>query len=96
MHEDLDQVARRVTELDAAVGSVRGEAYSSNGAVYVEVDLYGAITGLRLTEFAMERGAEEFARLVAESHERAHTAALANARLAHEAVRAQQDSRGVW
>lgn len=96
MSEDLDQVARRVTELDTAVGSVRGEAYSPNGAIHLEVDLYGAITGLRLTEFAMERGPEKFAQLVRDCHERAHAAALANARQVHATVRGQQDSRGAW
>jgi len=96
MYEDLDEMARRVTELNTAVEKVRGEAYSPNAAVYMQVDLYGAITSLRLTESAMERGPTQFAVLVGECHQRAHTAALANARQVYESVRRQQDSRGAW
>lgn len=96
MSEDLNEIARRVIELDRAVESVRGEAHSPNGAVQLEVDLYGSITGLRLTDFAMERGPEQFARLVADCQRRAHEMAVANARRIHESVRRQQASRGAW
>lgn len=96
MRDDLEQVARQVAALDAAVAKVRGVAYSSDGSVQIEVDLYGAITDLRLTEFAMERGPEHFARTVRDCHERAQAAALAEARETHDAVRGQQHSRGAW
>lgn len=89
-------MARRATELDTAVGNVRGEAYSPNGSIYLEVDLYGAITDLRLTEYAMEHGPKKFAQLIEDCHARAHSAALADARRVHETVRGQHDSRGAW
>ncbi|MEV0359013.1 YbaB/EbfC family nucleoid-associated protein [Nocardia sp. NPDC050697] len=94
MSDDLEQVARQVAELNTAVAKVRGAAYSPDGSITIEVDIYGTITDLRLTEFAMERGPEHFAQLVRDCHERAHTAALAEARETEGRIRRQQDSRG--
>ncbi|MBF6139914.1 hypothetical protein IU444_08230 [Nocardia farcinica] len=51
-----ERLAGHVAELDAAVHAVRGTACSPDGSVYREVDIYGAITRLQLTDFAMERG----------------------------------------
>ncbi|WP_405177622.1 YbaB/EbfC family DNA-binding protein [Nocardia sp. NBC_01377] len=95
MTEDLDRLAHRVAELNAAVGEVRGTSYSPDGSVHIEVDIYGAITRLRLNEFAMEHGPERFAELIIDCHDRAHAAAVIDARSAYESVRAQQDSRGI-
>ncbi|WP_067652820.1 hypothetical protein [Nocardia harenae] len=96
MADDPEQVARQVTEVNSAVAKVRGAAFSPDGSVNIEVDVYGTITDLRLTEFAMERGPEHFGQLVQDCHERAHAAALAEARRVEEQVRGQQDSRGAW
>ncbi|MGV9584156.1 hypothetical protein [Nocardia farcinica] len=95
MTEDLERLAAHVAELDAAVHAVRGTACSPDGSVYMEVDIYGAITRLQLTDFAMERGPQRLAQLVTTCHDRAHAAAVTAARAAHDSVRAQQDSRGL-
>ncbi|WP_280501800.1 hypothetical protein [Nocardia farcinica] len=92
MHEDLD----RIVELNTTIGRIRGKAVSPDGAVYMEVDLYGEITSLRLSDFAMERGPERFARLVADCHRRAHSEALEEARLLHRAAKERENLRGTW
>ncbi|MBF6270373.1 hypothetical protein [Nocardia farcinica] len=51
-----ERLAGHVAELDAAVHAVHGTACSPDGSVDREVDIYGAITRLQLTDFAMERG----------------------------------------
>ncbi|MFC8044286.1 YbaB/EbfC family nucleoid-associated protein [Nocardia sp. NPDC057353] len=96
MSEDLEQVARQVAEVNTAVAEVRGTAFSPDGSVNIEVDIYGTITDLRLTDFAMERGPEHFAQLVRDCHERAHTTALTEARRVEDRIRGRQHSRGAW
>jgi len=73
---ELTVLARQV---DAEVGKVRARAEAGGGAVSVEVDAYGAITDLQLTEGGLRAGAAALSASIAAAHRTASAAAASAA-----------------
>ncbi|MET7767402.1 YbaB/EbfC family nucleoid-associated protein [Nocardia sp. NPDC005366] len=79
MAEDNAAIAARVKRINEAVERVRGRSRSTDGTVYIETDARGSITDLRLSEYALEYGAERLAGLIVDRHRVAYAAAEAEA-----------------
>jgi len=73
---ELTVLARQV---DTEVGKVRARADAGGGAVSVEVDAYGAITDLHLTESSLRAGAAALSASITQAHRTASAAAAATA-----------------
>ncbi|KJF25236.1 hypothetical protein CJ178_22445 [Rhodococcus sp. ACPA4] len=73
---ELTVLARQV---DIEVGKVRARADAGGGAVSVEVDAFGAITDLQLTESCLGAGAAALSAAITASHRTACAAAAAAA-----------------
>ncbi|MDV6267908.1 YbaB/EbfC family nucleoid-associated protein [Rhodococcus globerulus] len=73
---ELTVLARQV---DIEVGKVRARADAGGGAVSVEVDAFGAITDLQLTESGLRAGAAALSAAITASHRTACAAAAAAA-----------------
>ena len=69
---ELTVLARQV---DTEVGKVRARADAGGGAVSVEVDAYGAITDLHLTESCLRGGAIALSTAITAAHRTASAAA---------------------
>ncbi|CAJ0557439.1 unnamed protein product, partial [Mesorhabditis spiculigera] len=74
---ELTVLARQV---DAEVGNVRARADAGGGAVSVEVDAYGAITDLQLTESGLRAGAAALSASIAAAHRTACVSSVCRAR----------------
>ncbi|MFF1388456.1 YbaB/EbfC family nucleoid-associated protein [Rhodococcus erythropolis] len=73
---ELTVLARQV---DAEVGKVRARADAGGGVVSIEVDAYGAITDLQLTESALRVGAAALSASIAAAHRTASASAASAA-----------------
>ncbi|MFE5873921.1 YbaB/EbfC family nucleoid-associated protein [Rhodococcus sp. NPDC056506] len=73
---ELTVLARQV---DAEVGKVRARAEAGGGAVSVEVDAYGTITDLQLTEGCLRAGAAALSASITAAHRTASAAAASAA-----------------
>ncbi|MGG7101014.1 YbaB/EbfC family nucleoid-associated protein [Rhodococcus sp. 24CO] len=69
---ELTVLARQV---DAEVGKVRARADAGGGAVSIEVDAYGTITDLQLTESCLRAGHAALSAAITASHRTACAAA---------------------
>ncbi|QQM24663.1 YbaB/EbfC family nucleoid-associated protein [Rhodococcus sp. P-2] len=75
----LPELTVLARQADIEVGKVRARADAGGGAVSVEVDAYGAITDLQLTESCLRAGAAALSDAITQSHRTACAAAAAAA-----------------
>ncbi|GAB3473750.1 YbaB/EbfC family DNA-binding protein [Amycolatopsis cihanbeyliensis] len=69
--EQVEATAERAREQFARAGSVSGQAETPDGAIRVEVNPGGLLTGLTLTQVALRGGSDALARQIMELTQRA-------------------------